>query len=362
MEINRQTYETFLLLYIDNELEPAERAAVEKFLLHNPDLQPELELLQQAVLEEPAVDFANKSTLYRNAEGISSANYETYFLLYVDNELSASEGQQVEQFVLQHPHLQEGFTLLRRTRLEPDVLEFKDKALLLREESTERRVVYMNWFRIASAAAVFGLAVLLWFAMSPSAIDTTLPIAAVTERVSQPATVSPDTVNPLSGSPDEPSTNTDPVASTTRSKGVVAAKSIKKKPVEDQLMPSNVQLPTPVATSTELALQPKSNNLPQRGPVIAQAEHPADHTADAIAYTSAPTNTSNDATLRVQHAAYRESDEQEEEQTLYIGAAGINRNKLRGLLKKASNLFERKLKRDDDGNSVQVANFEIKTN
>ena len=50
MEINRNNYESFFLLYLDRELNPSEMAEVEKFLDENADLQKEFSLLQQTIL------------------------------------------------------------------------------------------------------------------------------------------------------------------------------------------------------------------------------------------------------------------------------------------------------------------------
>ena len=50
MNINRNTYEEFFLLYVDNELSQAERRQVEAFIEENPDLRPELDMLHDVVL------------------------------------------------------------------------------------------------------------------------------------------------------------------------------------------------------------------------------------------------------------------------------------------------------------------------
>jgi anti-sigma factor RsiW len=51
---------------------------------------------------------------------INRHNYEEFFVLYLDNELSSGDRRQVELFVQQHPDLGEELQLLEQTRLELD--------------------------------------------------------------------------------------------------------------------------------------------------------------------------------------------------------------------------------------------------
>ncbi len=67
---------------------------------------------------------------------IDRHNYEEYFILYLDEELSAGERRQVEQFVEQHPDLKEEFDLLLSSKLPvDDAVVFADKQSLLRTET-----------------------------------------------------------------------------------------------------------------------------------------------------------------------------------------------------------------------------------
>ena len=50
MNINRDNYEMYFLLYVDKELSAEERSAVEKFVAENADLKAELESLASATL------------------------------------------------------------------------------------------------------------------------------------------------------------------------------------------------------------------------------------------------------------------------------------------------------------------------
>jgi len=62
---------------------------------------------------------------------INLGNYEEYFILYMDNELSAEEKLMVENFIAQHPHLAEELELLMSTKLPFDEVSFGNKEELL---------------------------------------------------------------------------------------------------------------------------------------------------------------------------------------------------------------------------------------
>ena len=69
MQINRQTYEEFFVLYADDELTITEKLAVEEFVRQNPDLATEFQLMRQTVLvPDEGIIFENKELLYREEE------------------------------------------------------------------------------------------------------------------------------------------------------------------------------------------------------------------------------------------------------------------------------------------------------
>jgi len=66
---------------------------------------------------------------------IDRHNYEEYFLLYIDNELSVDQKKQVELFVRENPDLEEELVMLKQSRLIPDgSIVFDKKHLLMKEE------------------------------------------------------------------------------------------------------------------------------------------------------------------------------------------------------------------------------------
>ena len=64
-----------------------------------------------------------------NQKHINRSNYEEFFLLYVDNELSAEERNEVEAFVILHPDLQDELEMLKGTQLNPETFSFDKSAL-----------------------------------------------------------------------------------------------------------------------------------------------------------------------------------------------------------------------------------------
>lgn len=63
---------------------------------------------------------------------IDRHNYESFFLLYADKELSAVERKAVEDFVITHPDLQPELDILLQTVLIPEPAAFMDKSQLFR--------------------------------------------------------------------------------------------------------------------------------------------------------------------------------------------------------------------------------------
>lgn len=157
MNINRNNYEEFLLLYADNELSFNERQAAEDFLEANPDLKTELQMLLDSKLHTEHIPFFNKTALYKNDSFITEENYESYFLLYADDELTEEQKKETEKYAASSPTLQKEFELILATRLKAENnIVLADKSALYRKEEPAR-ILRISWMRIAAAAVVIGI-------------------------------------------------------------------------------------------------------------------------------------------------------------------------------------------------------------
>jgi len=109
---------------------------------------------------------------------INVQNYESFFLLYVDNELSVEERRTVEDFVTANPQLHEEFELLLRTRVSPDVeVVYPDRQLLYREVATGKVVSFKIWRTVAVAAMLLLVAGVFWLKSGSNKNSTIDPLA-----------------------------------------------------------------------------------------------------------------------------------------------------------------------------------------
>ena len=156
MNINRNNYEEYFLLYADNELTDSEKAEVLMFLKENKDLEAEFRMIHHTICKPDAsIELGDKSFLLKGDEApvINEKNYEEVFVLYHDNELSDKQKKQTEDFLTGHAQLKNEFELIGLARLIPeDAVVFPNKRILYRKE-TGKLVPAIFWR--ALVAAVF---------------------------------------------------------------------------------------------------------------------------------------------------------------------------------------------------------------
>lgn len=76
---------------------------------------------------------------------INQHNYEYYFLMYIDQELSEHEKAEVIEFISQHPNYAKAFQALQKTNLNPPEIIFEDKFSLYQiSENDTQCLTYLD--------------------------------------------------------------------------------------------------------------------------------------------------------------------------------------------------------------------------
>lgn len=152
MKINRHNYEEYFILYLDNELNAADRKMVESFAALHPDLKDELDILAQFKLTpDTDIVFDTKEELFKSTDSLP-VDLQNTLLSYIDGELNTVESRNLESVILNNSAAKAELELLQKTKLEPEEIIFEDKASLYRREKTY--VIGVKWWRIAAAAVL----------------------------------------------------------------------------------------------------------------------------------------------------------------------------------------------------------------
>ncbi|OYU56262.1 MAG: hypothetical protein CFE25_03195 [Chitinophagaceae bacterium BSSC1] len=343
MQINRTNYENFFLLYVDGELSTTEMQAVERFALENSDLGSELDaLLETKLSSEDSLGFIDKEILYRTASNsINEINYEEQFLLFLDNELTESENEQTKAFLVAHPELQANFELLQATKLPQEIISFGDKSVLYQKE--ERKPVAMGWWRMAVAAAMIGLMVLVWnLVPTGKQVDPLVKSGKTTELPTKDNNIKVnDAESAASMANNVTQDNKIPSSLKNNYTAPMLAATNNTAPV----VTNNNEVFTN-ETSTEIASTEQPSNTIVTNNTVPTILENADH-ANQLGHATSTPDGSNDAAIMHQ-TVYKELDTDDENKSLYLGNLELNRDKLRGFFRKAGNLFKSKIKPEED--------------
>lgn len=173
--INLGNYEEFFILYLDNELSDAQVKMVNEFLLANPDLQAELEVLKSTKLPDEEVLF-DKSSLLASSMMIGTSEEE--LLLYIDNELPGDQRKVVELELASNNNYRNKLDQLLKTRLDAsERISYPDKKELYRRDS--KVIVLHQWMRVAAAVLIIAALTMVYVFSNNEATNPQIPAVAV---------------------------------------------------------------------------------------------------------------------------------------------------------------------------------------
>jgi len=368
MNINRDNYETFFLLYTDNELSGAERKAVDAFVVSNPDLLEELEMLQQSILLPDNITFDFKKSLLKTE--LISSDIQEKLLLHLDNELSATEKNEIEQLIKKEAGVEREWSDLQAVKFNADeIIVFENKELLYRKESG--RLVAFPWRKLAAAAVLIGFGI--WGGMQylknePRAnkgefATKNKKIPADIIQLPTQQIIATDTSASIKG--DDIATTNDKTITipptTDNATQAFATKKYRGSEVE-----SNDK-------ETFIAVQQKDNNLPKpysenvnnntgNNSIIAtvtplkQPNASIDPVQKVVTNNTARQDAANEY---VSVASFTENNEESNNHVLFIDEEKVKKTKIGGFFRKVKRVVERTTNIKTGGNNFKVANLEF---
>ncbi|WP_139279549.1 hypothetical protein [Tangfeifania diversioriginum] len=152
MKITRSNYEPYFLDYLEGNLDENLVDEFLEFLKENPDLKEELSMMDTAPLDADAIFFSKKEKLYKNKFD-SEKEFNRAAVALVEGDLSDSEKEEFDNYLLKHPEKQKEIELFQHTKLQPDkTVVFAHKNKLYRR--SPGRTIYMWSLRVAAVFVV----------------------------------------------------------------------------------------------------------------------------------------------------------------------------------------------------------------
>lgn len=359
MNINRNNYEEYFLLYADNELSKTERKVVEIFVQENPDLKEEFSMWKLSINSpDEDVKLLDKSFLLKeNSSFINENNYEEIFVQYYDNELSDEQKKETEKFVIENPKSKEDFELIGKAKLIPEnAIVYPSKKQLYRKEKSGKVVPIILWRSIAAAIFIgFGLWITVYFFNKK---QVTQPVAITTNNNVQKPLIKE--VNPGTKSVNQkPNKEDNNIASSTKAYGHERIKRneteiekpvLKEQKIKEQAIVNNdvkannkdgeQKINVPKSDiDNQLAVSEKPvEDVPS---IIGKTETPL--TDDHIAMQANKINPEMQNVPHVQTASYGlNTDANNQNYVFYdVPAEEFRKSKLGGFLKKVKRVVER---------------------
>jgi hypothetical protein len=338
IEINRNNIETWLLRYVDGELTPLEKMAVENYFVLNPDLAGELKALQQAQLPKEAVLFPFKSALLKR---IQTEFSEEQLLDYIDGETDTFTTDAIREAVLDDAALVEQLNLLEQTKLPLENIEMPNKASLYRHE---KQPVVVFWTRMMAAAVLLGLGILVWLLIPTNHHSTEVSNGVV--AIQTPKTT--DDAPALHEAQQQPLNATEKVEQQTVVMGnekqnlsgknilhqAVQKEDVTKTNVAEAVLPNNTVAIQPVNVNTGTVSVPEVNAL------LTEKETPNKIAPDKSVMAMKAVQAESDNTSNAKEVVYRVLDTDNDEGTpVYVNGLPLNKNKVNSLLQKAGGIF-----------------------
>jgi hypothetical protein len=285
-------------------------------------------------------------------QNISLHNYQDFLLRYIDGELDLRETEDLLAFVALHPEAQEELELLQSTKLdietitcpskallyknifpvivEPETIVYPHKQKLFKKEKEKAPIVLLKWWAVG-AAAVFLFMMVRYGVLDQKAGSTVSKnsISKNKDAKESPIAVVKNNVPTNNSTTNNPDANTVSMAAAkveTRQNGIT------KNTLEYRTVKSIE--PTTIPTASTVTARETVQNIPSyNGDII-------DVKPTVIAEITVPSMPENDETTETIETI--DTEAASSNRSVMVGAFEIDKDKFRGLFRKANALFKNK--------------------
>ena len=271
---------------------------------------------------------------------LNQDNYENYLLLYVDNELSASEKAAVELLLASNPKLAQTLKALQAVQLKPEFVEFSDKSSLYRFDEMNasldpafKKTLYKSSLK---SAKLIDIKKIYWATGSIAAIAISI-FFGVKTLVNQPQLQQPQLMASIA-----PIKNNIPNKSVSILKPIEKTRSTSDNQLNNQ--PQIIAQPNQVIADATLPIIANVTNNDQ--PILSKETLNGDQTATMVeSSVISVDNTTMNSTIaveqKIEKEIFEEINTEDNDRVIYISNIELDGDKFRGITRRLNALFKR---------------------
>jgi len=271
---------------------------------------------------------------------LNQDNYENYLLLYIDNELYASEKAAVELLLASNPKLAQTLKALQAVQLKPEFVEFSDKSSLYRFDEMNasldpafKKTLYKSSLK---SAKLIDIKKIYWATGSIAAIAMSI-FFGVKTLVNQPQLQQPQLMASIA-----PIKNNIPNKSVSILKPIEKTRSTSDNQLNNQ--PQIIAQPNQVIADATLPIIANVTNNDQ--PILSKETLNGDQTATMVeSSVISVDNTTMNSTIaveqKIEKEIFEEINTEDNDRVIYISNIELDGDKFRGITRRLNALFKR---------------------
>jgi len=271
---------------------------------------------------------------------LNQDNYENYLLLYIDNELYASEKAAVELLLASNPKLAQTLKALQAVQLKPEFVEFSDKSSLYRFDEMNasldpafKKSLYKSSLK---SAKLIDIKKIYWATGSIAAIAMSI-FFGVKTLVNQPQLQQPQLMASIA-----PIKNNIPNKSVSILKPIEKTRSTSDNQLNNQ--PQIIAQPNQVIADATLPIIANVTNNDQ--PILSKETLNGDQTATMVeSSVISVDNTTMNSTIaveqKIEKEIFGEINTEDNDRVIYISNIELDGDKFRGITRRLNALFKR---------------------